>query len=192
MQEWYDIKAPSMFTNRIAGKTPVTRTTGTKVASESLKGRVFTLSLADLQGSDDMDYRKIKLVGQEVQGKTLLTNFYGMDVTRDKLCSLIRKWQTLIEAHADVKTTDGYTLRLFAIAFTKKQKGQVRKTSYATSAQIRSIRKRMVEIMTAEGQKSDLKGLVEKFIPEMIAKEIEKKCASIYPLQVRCRRLLRR
>jgi hypothetical protein len=26
-------------------------------------------SLADLQGSEDMDYRKIKLVGEEVQGK---------------------------------------------------------------------------------------------------------------------------
>lgn len=182
-KEWYDIKAPSMFTNRIAGKTPVTRTTGTKVASESLKGRVFTLSLADLQGSDDMDYRKIKLVGEEVQGKTLLTNFYGMDVTRDKLCSLIRKWQTLIEAHADIKTTDGYTMRLFAIAFTKKRGNQVRKTSYATSAQIRTIRKKMIEIMTEQASKSDLKSLVDKFIPEAIAKEIEKKCASIYPLQ---------
>lgn len=28
-KEWYDIKAPMVFVNRIAGKTPVTRTTGT-------------------------------------------------------------------------------------------------------------------------------------------------------------------
>ena len=28
-KEWYDIKAPGMFTNRVAGKTPVTKTTGT-------------------------------------------------------------------------------------------------------------------------------------------------------------------
>jgi len=48
-KEWYDWKAPSMYTNRIGGKTPVTRTTGTKVASDSLKGRIFTTSLADLQ-----------------------------------------------------------------------------------------------------------------------------------------------
>ena len=59
-QEWYDIKAPSMFTHRVSGKTPVTRTSGTHVASESLKGRVFTVSLADLAGSEDLDYRKIK------------------------------------------------------------------------------------------------------------------------------------
>jgi small subunit ribosomal protein S3Ae len=48
-----------------------------------------------------------------------------MDLTTDKLRSLVRKWQTLIEAHVDVKTTDGYFLRLFCIAFTKKRPGQV-------------------------------------------------------------------
>ena len=49
-----------------------------------------------------------------------------MDFTTDKLRSLVRKWQTLIEAQVDVKTTDGYLLRMFAIAFTKKRAGQVR------------------------------------------------------------------
>jgi small subunit ribosomal protein S3Ae len=137
-----------------------------------------------VQSAQDLDYRKIKLIGEEVQGKTLLTNFYGMDMTRDKLCSLIRKWQSLIEANADVKTQDGYTLRLFAIAFTKKRPNQVRKTSYAQTAQVRAIRKKMIDIMTAEAAKSDLKGLVTKFIPEAISKEIEKQCNGIYPLQV--------
>ena len=48
-----------------------------------------------------------------------------MDFTTDKLRSLVRKWQTLIEAHVEVKTTDGYYLRMFCIAFTKKRAGQV-------------------------------------------------------------------
>lgn len=48
-----------------------------------------------------------------------------MDFTTDKLRSLVRKWQTLIEAHVEVKTTDGYMLRMFCIGFTKKRAGQV-------------------------------------------------------------------
>jgi small subunit ribosomal protein S3Ae len=106
-----------------------------------------------------------------------------MDITRDKLNSLIRKWQTLIEAQAEVKTTDGYVLRLFAIAFTKRRPNQIQKTSYATSSQIRQIRKKMVDIMTAEAAKSDLKELVKKFIPEALGKDMEKACQGIYPIQ---------
>lgn len=63
-----------------------------------------------------------------------------MDLTTDKLRSLVRKWQTLIEANVDVKTTDGYFLRLFCIAFTKKRPGQVKKTAYAQSSQVRHAR----------------------------------------------------
>lgn len=65
--------------------------------------------------------------------------FQGMDFTTDKLRSLVRKWQTLIEAHVDVKTTDNYTLRLFCIAFTKRRANQVKRTCYAQSSQIRQV-----------------------------------------------------
>ena len=94
--------------------------------------------------------------------------FQGMDFTQDKLRSLVRKWQTLIEAHVDVKTTDGYLLRMFCIGFTKKRQGQVKKTCYAQTSQIRQIRKKMVEIMSREANNCDLKELVSKFIPEAI------------------------
>jgi len=185
-KELYAIKAPSIFATRNAGKTIVNKTYGTKIASESLKGRVFEVSLADLNGGDEVQgYRKIRLVAEDVQGMNVLTNFHGMDITRDKLCSLIRKWQTLIEAHVDVKTTDGYVLRIFCIGFTKKQSNQAaNSTCYAQSGQIRSIRRKMFDIIT-ESAKCDLKELVQKFIssPESIAVEIEKACNPIFPLQ---------
>ncbi|CAO2584073.1 40S ribosomal protein S3a (Fragment) [Lemmus lemmus] len=108
-----------MFSIRNIGKTLVTRTQGTKIASDGLKGRVFEVSLADLQ-NDEVAFRKFKLITEDVQGKNCLTNFHGMDLTLDKMCSMVRKWQTMIEAHVDVKTTDGYLLRLFCVGFTKK------------------------------------------------------------------------
>ena len=60
----------------------------------------------------------------------------GMDFTTDKMRSMVRKWQSLIEAHVDVKTADGYYLRMFCIAFTKKRQGQIKKTCYAQSSQV--------------------------------------------------------
>ena len=179
----------------------------------------------------------MKLRVEDVQGRACLTQFWGMDYTTDKLRAMVRKWQSLIEAHVDVKTTDGYTLRMFAIAFTKKRPGQIKKTAYAKSAQVRrrrrrqpasvcksgggclwaalgprdrtpclcmaavalgappqpsttppapqvrTIRRKMMEIMAREASSCDLKDLVAKFIPEAIGKDIEKACSGIYPLQ---------
>ena len=56
-----------------------------------------------------------------------------------------------------MKTTDGYLLRVFCIGFTKRQPNQIKKTSYAKSSQCRSIRRRMVEIITREISQIDLK-----------------------------------
>jgi len=182
-KDWFDIKAPSIFDVKNVGKTLANRSTGLKNAADSLKGRIIELSLADLNKDEDNSFRKIKLRIDEVHGKNCLTNFHGMDFTSDKLRSLVRKWQTLIEAHVDVKTTDGYLLRLFAIGFTKRRQSQVSKTTYAQSAQVREIRKKMFEIMTREATSCDLKELVQKFVPEAIGREIEKAARSIYPLQ---------
>jgi small subunit ribosomal protein S3Ae len=199
--DWYDIKAPSIFEVKNVGKTLVNRSQGlstselfcphappsclyhTENANDSLKGRIIEVSLGDLNKDEEQSFRKIKLRIDEVQGKNCLTNFHGMSFTSDKLRSLVRKWQTLIEAHVDVKTTDGYLLRLFAIGFTKRRQTQVRKTTYAQTSQIREIRKKMFEIMTREATSCDLKELVQKFVPEAIGREIEKAARSIYPLQ---------
>ncbi|XP_019920998.3 small ribosomal subunit protein eS1 [Magallana gigas] len=180
-KDWYDVKAPSMFVVRQIGKTLVTRTQGTRIASDGLKGRVFEVSLADLQ-NDEVSFRKFKLMAEEVQGRNVLTNFHGMDLTRDKLCSMVKKWQTMIQAHVDVKTTDGYLLRMFCIGFTKKRVYQLKKTCYAQNTQIKTIRRKMVDIITKEVTSNDMKEVVNKLIPDSIGKEIEKACEGIYPL----------
>jgi len=182
-KDWYDVKAPTMFSVRNIGKTLVTRTQGTKIASDGLKGRVFEFSLADLNQDEDQAFRKMLLRCEDVQGKNVLTNFWGMDFTTDKLRSLVRKWFSLIECYVDVQTTDNYRLRIFCIGFTKRRIDQQKRTCYAQSAQIRQIRKKMVEIISRESSTCDLKELVLKFIPEGMGKSIEKACAGIFPLQ---------
>lgn len=96
--------------------------------------------------------------------------------------SMVKKWQTLIEANLDVRTTDGYLLRVFAIGFTTKDQMSQRKTCYAQHSQVRAIRKKMNDIITRDVTSSDLKEVVNKLVPDSIAKDIEKACHGIYPL----------
>ena len=56
---------------------------------------MFEVSLADLQ-DDEVTYRKFRLMVEDVQGKQCLTNFHGLDMTTDKLRSLVKKWQVII------------------------------------------------------------------------------------------------
>uniref|UniRef100_A0A8C6F3U0 40S ribosomal protein S3a n=1 Tax=Monodon monoceros TaxID=40151 RepID=A0A8C6F3U0_MONMO len=148
-KDWYDVKAPAMFNVRNIGKTLVTRTQGTKISSDGLKGHIFEVSLADLQNGEVV-FRKFMLITEDVQGKNCLTNFHCMDLTHDKMCSMVKKCQTMIEGHTDVKTTYGYLLCLFCTGFTKKRNNQIRKTSYARHQQVLQIRKKMMKIMTQE------------------------------------------
>lgn len=154
-----------------------------ELAVDGLKGRVFEVNLADLNNDEDQGFRKIKLSCEEVQGRQCLTDFYGMDMTRHHLCSLIRKWHSLIEAHADVKTQDGYSVRMFSIAFTERRKNQVKSTCYLRTSKAKLIRKKMVDTMTEEASRCTLKELVRKFPLHMIEKAIEGATRHIFPLQ---------
>lgn len=97
-----------------------------------------------------------------------------MDMTTDKQRSLVKKWQTLIQAFVDIKTTDGFVLRVFCIGFTRKQKHATKKTAYAQSSQIKAIRARMREVIQNEAANCDLKQLVGRLMTEEISREIEK------------------
>merc|ERR1712141_592815 len=71
-------------------------------------------------------WRKVRLQIEEVKNFDCYTNFYGLDITRDQLCALVKKWHTTIEAFAQARTSDGYLCRMFCIAFTKRHKKQVK------------------------------------------------------------------
>merc|ERR1712130_755192 len=129
----------------------------TRIASDGLKGRVYEVSLADLK---------------DVVNK-LIPDSIARDI--EKAC------QGIYPLH-DVKTTDGYTLRLFCIGFTRKQEMSTKKTAYAQAGQVRNIRKKMIDIISREVSSTDLKDVVNKLIPDSIARDIEKACQGVYPL----------
>ena len=127
----------------------------------------------------------------EVNGTELLTNFHGIELTREGICDMIRKGHSLIEAHCEGTTTDGYKLRIFVIGrspnkdelFMKEEGDWRRKSSssarhpeykqdrknhaklkigYVQMAKIRAIRKKMVEIVYDMITKNNFKEVVGK------------------------------
>ena len=120
---------------------------------------------------------------EDVKGEDCYTSFYGMDMTRDKLCFIVNKWQSTIEAHVDVKTKDGYLIRLFAIGFTNRRKSQLKATCYASTTQRKEVRDKMRQLMINEASQSTLKELAVKFIDKTIETKIASQCNKIFPLK---------
>jgi len=183
-KEWYNVLVPSIFDTRAPTITPCNKSAGQKIAADNLRGRVFEISLADLnREAHEQSWRKVKVQCEEVKGYDCYTNFHGLSITRDKSCTLVKKWHSLIEAFVQAKTSDGYLLRMFCIAFTRRHKAQVKATCYAKTSQQKLIRQKMMEIMVNECQKSTLRELFKKFISDAVSKQITKECSKIFPLE---------
>jgi small subunit ribosomal protein S3Ae len=162
----------------------MSRLTILEVSADSLRGRVFSVSLGDLNNNaHELAWRKIKLQVEEIKGFDCYTNFHGMDITRDKLCSLVKKWHSLIEAFVQAKTLDGYLVRVFAIAFTHRHKQQVKATCYAKASQAKLLREKIMSILVGEAAKNTLKDLFKKLLTDVVAKQITKECQKIFPLE---------
>ena len=192
-KEWWNIQAPGMFGKRMFTQSPVNQTVGKKLASDSMKGRVFEANLGDLNVGYET-HKKIKLIVDDADGKSkkALTNFYGLECTRDHLCSLIRKWHTLIDTFVDCKTKDGFLMRFFIVAFTsmykemkhpKKYLLQKKATCYANRSQVRQIRAIITRIITKECKSSSMKELVNKVLGNDITTQMLQKCKPIFPLE---------
>ena len=183
-KEWWNIKSPGMFMRRMFTQSPVNQTVGKKLASESMKGRVFEANLGDLNSGYEAS-KKIKLIVEDADGKSrvALTNFYGLECTRDYLCSLIRKWHTLIDLFVDCKTSDGFLMRFFVVAFTANEYKQKKATCYANRSQVKQMRAIMTKIITKTCKASTLRDLVGKVLGKELTDEMTQKCKHIFPLE---------
>jgi len=184
-KEWYDVVAPTNFKVRQFTKTICNKTQGTKIAADFLRGRVYEGNLADLDGTSgkDQPFRKLKFSVQEVQGRNLLTQFHGMDLTADRLRSLVKKWGTLLETVIEAKTADGFTMRLFLIAFTRKQKNQLSKNSYSKTRLEKWVRHRMTSVTQKRFAKLDINQAVTQLTQDILADALYKVCNPIVPLR---------
>lgn len=203
---WYDIRAPSYLGSassddkkrlvnfKRCGLTVVSKTAGQRTESEGLMGRVAEINLADLNGNSDDSHRKVKLEVQETQGKACLTEFHSMGFTRDKMCQMVKTKQSLIEAFVDCKTTDGYVVRLFVIAFTKRANSDktgndanrhimTRRFCYAQSAQVKKIRQRIVAFLSQEVAKGSLQQGIKNIISSTWEDKLKKLVERIYPCE---------
>ena len=180
-KEWRHVFVPGFFGKRDIGFTVSHKCARGKVPADYLNNRVFELSHGDLVDEQSHAYRLFSWKSVDVINDDVLTVFAGMRLSVDKMSSLMRKYRTLIEAQVDVKTVDGYILRLFSIGFTKKLNNK--KACYAQQSKKRELRDAMIACMKEKAEKLPINDFCTTLVAEDIEREIVEKCKNIMQVE---------
>ena len=184
-KEWYKYMSPPSITGSMPlGWTPANKTVGKKIGSDNVLGRVCEVSYADLNKDTRYDWRKVRMQIETVEGHNCYSSFYGLGCTRERICSLIKKGQSLLNIWTDVKTSDGYVLRISLTTCTVRKNGQRSANCYAKSSQIRAIRKVVSRYLVNHAAKSTVAELANKVLSESLSGDLVKRISKIFPVKV--------
>lgn len=184
-KEWFKlISAPAFGSPKPIGWVPCNTTIGKKRAEENVIGRVCEVVQADLNEKSNLHWRKVKMEVEKVESGCLYTSFNGMSVTREKIMSSLKKRQTLIEVCADIKTADGFIIRVFVLLSTKPVKGQRKVNSYAKSSEIKRIRKIITKILLERAAKEDINKFASTILTDDLTGHLERAANKVYPIRL--------
>lgn len=166
-KSWYRIVAPDMFEGALVGETPSTE-------PEDLLGRITEVSLQDLVGDFSKVHIKVQLKINGVRGGECVTRFIGHDMTTDYVRRLTRRRRSKVDSTFDVRTKEGYDVRLKILSVTDKRINSSIKSS---------IRKTQDEIVNDVAIKSTLSQLAQKILFGGLATKLKRDCKPVYPLK---------
>lgn len=181
-KEWRHVFVPGIFEKRDIGFTVSHKCARGKTPGDYLNNRNFEISHGDIASEQSHAYRLFKWRSLAVDNDDVLTYFAGMRITRDKLCSILRKYRTLIEAQVDVRTSDGFILRVFAICFTKRLNAN-KKACYAQQSKRRSIRDIMIKAMKEKIEPSTIPQLCKILVEESIEAQIIEEAKNVMQVE---------
>jgi len=165
-KEWYKIYAPRMFNQAQLGETPSADAT-------NLIGRTTEATVHDINGDFSM-HVKLKFKVQDVSGFDAHTVFIGQDLASDYIRRLTRRKRTKTDHVVDVRTKDGYHLRVKPMSITEKR---------IQASQETALRTMMNEEMRKMGEEKTISEMVKAIIDGEMVRRLGNVCKVIVPVK---------
>jgi small subunit ribosomal protein S3Ae len=166
-KEWYKIHAPMMFNQVQLGETP-------SADPSSLVGRMTEVTVHDLTGDFSKMHVKLRFKVDDVRGFDAHTVFVGQDLTSDYIRRLTRRKKTKTDHVVDVRTKDGYLIRIKPMSITDKR------IQASQESAVRNIMTAEIQKMGAEMTISDL---VKSIISGDLARRLSNASKIIVPIK---------
>lgn len=166
-KEWYKIYAPPMFNQALLGETPSSD-------PATLIGRTTEATVHDLTGDFSKMHVKLKFRIEDVRGYDAHTVFIGQDLTSDYVRRLTRRKRTKTDHVVDVRTKDGYLVRLKPMSIAERR---------IQSSQESAIRALMTEYINKTVPEMTMSDLAKAIISGELAKEMARVCKAVVPIK---------
>jgi small subunit ribosomal protein S3Ae len=159
--------APDMFNRVSVGET---------LADDPSKliGRTTVVTLQDLTGDYSKGHVKLHFQIYEIKGSDALTRFIGHDMRNDYVLRLARRHRTKIDGVFDVKTKDGYLLRVKPLAIADKR---------IKTTQARELRKIIGQVVREFAEQHTFSEFVGAMLKDELSRAAAERCRAVYPLR---------
>lgn len=166
-KKWYSMIAPDMF-NRIS--------VGETLADDPSKliGRTTVVTLQDMTGDYSKGHVKLHFQIYEIKGGEALTRFIGHDMRNDYVLRLARRHRTKIDGVFDVKTKDGYVIRVKLLAIADKR---------IKTTQAKELRKTIGHVVTEFAEQHTFSEFIGAILKDEVSSAATERCKAIYPLR---------
>jgi small subunit ribosomal protein S3Ae len=166
-KEWYNIEAPAYLNRAIVGST---------MAGDPalLVGRNVETTVGELTNDMTKNNTKVILRISNVVGDIATTDLMGHELTTDYVRSIVKRQTSRIDANIEVRTKDGFVIRVKPTCFTIKR---------ARSSQMQAIREMMVDIVKKRASETDFETFMQEAILGRLSAAIYRQAKFIYPLR---------
>lgn len=166
-KEWYKLYAPKMFNQVLLGETPSSD-------PSNLMGRIVEATVHDLTGDFSKMHVKLTFKVKEVRGFDAHTVFIGQTLTSDYVRRLTRRKRTKTDHVIDVRTKDGYLLRIKPMSVTDKR---------IQSSQETAVRNAMTKEVANMGIEMTMADMVKVIITGEMSKRLSNAAKVIVPIK---------
>lgn len=166
-KEWYNIHAPRMFNETVIGETPA-------ADPELLLGRQVEVTVQELTGDFSKMHIKMTFSICGSDGHEAKTEFIGHALTSEYVRRLTRRKKTKTDHVVDVKTADGFVLRIKTMSIADRR---------IQASQEEAMRGKIKEFLEAYGAENKLSDIVKAIISGDLSKDTAKACHVIVPIK---------
>jgi small subunit ribosomal protein S3Ae len=166
-KEWYDVYAPKTFKEAYLGSIP-------SADPDSLVNRVLEVLLYDITGNFKHTFIKLKFKITNVSGNRADTRFWGHELTRDFIRSMIHRGSSRIDGIFNFATADKFVYRVSTFVITRRR---------AKQSQKKTMRKIIRQVISEFAKNMPHDKFIRGIIYGKFSVNIMKIAKTIYPLK---------